>query len=147
DGCGRVLVSRASLRVLQRAAFEEGEGVQRLPLAGVMPLEPAAGDSRPITGAAGAVDALTADVQPGPEFGEPLSHGGGEPPLGIRSDADQVIAAPGDDLQQVAQDLLDGLGGVVPAQRAPGAGQDRKSTRLNSSHVSNSYAVFCFIKK
>src|SRR5690606_40891441 len=24
---------------------------------------------------------------------------------------------------------------------------DRKSTRLNSSHVKNSYAVFCFIKK
>src|SRR5699024_11344101 len=27
------------------------------------------------------------------------------------------------------------------------AGQDRKSTRLNSSHVSNSYAVFCLKKK
>src|SRR5690606_40021678 len=25
--------------------------------------------------------------------------------------------------------------------------QDRKSTRLNSSHVKNSYAVFCLIKK
>src|SRR5690625_7062585 len=25
--------------------------------------------------------------------------------------------------------------------------QDRKSTRLNSSHVSSSYAVFCFKKK
>src|SRR5207249_9513940 len=28
-----------------------------------------------------------------------------------------------------------------------GAGQDRKSTRLNSSHVSISYAVFCLKKK
>src|SRR3712207_6906555 len=27
------------------------------------------------------------------------------------------------------------------------AGQDRKSTRLNSSHANISYAVFCFIKK
>src|SRR5207249_5875026 len=27
------------------------------------------------------------------------------------------------------------------------ATQDRKSTRLNSSHVSNSYAVFCLKKK
>src|SRR5207249_10555162 len=26
-------------------------------------------------------------------------------------------------------------------------GRDRKSTRLNSSHVSNSYAVFCLEKK
>src|SRR5690625_2724773 len=30
---------------------------------------------------------------------------------------------------------------------APGPGQDRKSTRLNSSHVAISYAVFCLKKK
>src|SRR5699024_12177544 len=31
-----------------------------------------------------------------------------------------------------------------PAPRStPGCGRDRKSTRLNSSHVSTSYAVFC----
>src|SRR5437868_8958461 len=35
--------------------------------------------------------------------------------------------------------------GVVLA--TPGTGLDRKSTRLNSSHVSNSYAVFCLKKK
>src|SRR5690349_24097404 len=29
----------------------------------------------------------------------------------------------------------------------PGRGQDRKSTRLNSSHVEISYAVFCLKKK
>src|SRR5439155_21509204 len=29
----------------------------------------------------------------------------------------------------------------------PAAGQDRKSTRLNSSHVAISYAVFCLKKK
>src|SRR5690606_41409751 len=39
-----------------------------------------------------------------------------------------------------------------PAQRSaervqPGQGQDRKSTRLNSSHVKISYAVFCLKKK
>src|SRR5207249_8342512 len=34
---------------------------------------------------------------------------------------------------------------AVPA--AGVAGQDRKSTRLNSSHVSISYAVFCLKKK
>src|SRR5690606_42103761 len=35
---------------------------------------------------------------------------------------------------------LDASGQVLPAQDA---GQDRKSTRLNSSHVKISYAVFC----
>src|SRR5207302_2842788 len=30
---------------------------------------------------------------------------------------------------------------------APGGAQDRKSTRLNSSHVKISYAVFCLKKK
>src|SRR5690349_22751956 len=31
--------------------------------------------------------------------------------------------------------------------KAPAAGVDRKSTRLNSSHVEISYAVFCLKKK
>src|SRR5690606_41272307 len=31
--------------------------------------------------------------------------------------------------------------------RASASGEDRKSTRLNSSHVKNSYAVFCLKKK
>src|SRR5690606_41113142 len=37
----------------------------------------------------------------------------------------------------------------LPAQQAldGGPGQDRKSTRLNSSHVKISYAVFCLKKK
>src|SRR6266576_3727206 len=33
------------------------------------------------------------------------------------------------------------------ARRASSARRDRKSTRLNSSHVENSYAVFCLKKK
>src|SRR5690606_41886349 len=37
---------------------------------------------------------------------------------------------------------------VTPLPRAPpGAVRDRKSTRLNSSHVKISYAVFCLKKK
>src|SRR5690606_42038462 len=32
-------------------------------------------------------------------------------------------------------------------RRGTGAGRDRKSTRLNSSHVKISYAVFCLKKK
>src|SRR5207249_9073749 len=35
----------------------------------------------------------------------------------------------------------------VPSVALTGTLQDRKSTRLNSSHVSNSYAVFCLKKK
>src|SRR5207253_5447403 len=34
-----------------------------------------------------------------------------------------------------------------PANRAHGRKSDRKSTRLNSSHVAISYAVFCLKKK
>src|SRR3712207_8006675 len=44
------------------------------------------------------------------------------------------------------------LGLVAGARRGPGrlrgvADQDRKSTRLNSSHANISYAVFCLKKK
>src|SRR5437870_8020433 len=40
-------------------------------------------------------------------------------------------------------------GGVPPVdlQGSPGGDKDRKSTRLNSSHVAISYAVFCLKKK
>src|SRR5438034_4266213 len=36
---------------------------------------------------------------------------------------------------------------VRHADAVPGAGRDRKSTRLNSSHTVISYAVFCLKKK
>src|SRR5438067_5765552 len=36
---------------------------------------------------------------------------------------------------------------AAPDIRLDGDGKDRKSTRLNSSHVSISYAVFCLKKK
>src|SRR5690606_41491213 len=36
---------------------------------------------------------------------------------------------------------------LMPAMGAAGAAIDRKSTRLNSSHVKISYAVFCLKKK
>src|SRR5215510_14935549 len=36
---------------------------------------------------------------------------------------------------------------AVDRARAAGSGADRKSTRLNSSHVAISYAVFCLKKK
>src|SRR2546426_3649192 len=42
---------------------------------------------------------------------------------------------------------LGGLVGLEPAEGPPVHGQDRKSTRLNSSHLVISYAVFCLKKK
>src|SRR5690349_23913348 len=46
---------------------------------------------------------------------------------------------------------LDGIGpeqlGVRDLEAILNEGQDRKSTRLNSSHVEISYAVFCLKKK
>src|SRR5438067_6385459 len=38
-------------------------------------------------------------------------------------------------------------GATLASTRRPGERGDRKSTRLNSSHVSISYAVFCLKKK
>src|SRR5438309_5746453 len=40
-----------------------------------------------------------------------------------------------------------GLGNQLADREMRGAGLDRKSTRLNSSHSSISYAVFCLKKK
>src|SRR5437870_9626966 len=40
-----------------------------------------------------------------------------------------------------------GPAGSTGAQGTPGVSGDRKSTRLNSSHVAISYAVFCLKKK
>src|SRR5438477_6533854 len=47
---------------------------------------------------------------------------------------------------------VDAERGAAPAEQADGEGDirigvDRKSTRLNSSHMSISYAVFCLKKK
>src|SRR5207249_5751972 len=47
----------------------------------------------------------------------------------------------GADPERTAQVLRHPRGGTVPGR--PVRGRDRKSTRLNSSHVSISYAVFC----
>src|SRR5690606_40530377 len=45
-------------------------------------------------------------------------------------------------VEQLQQIVVGGLTGLLE-----GASQDRKSTRLNSSHVKSSYAVFCLKKK
>src|SRR2546422_5627942 len=70
-------------------------------------------------------------------------------PPGPQRDPDRPRRAPragaGELLAGQARRLLAVRGGVALGPR--GARPDRKSTRLNSSHGYNSYAVFCFKKK
>src|SRR5690606_42039115 len=79
-------------------------------------------------------------------------------PYTTRFRSSQTRMAPGVRLPQVANGIAvtvtgrAGAGAVLPsvAYRADGGGTataDRKSTRLNSSHVKISYAVFCLKKK
>src|SRR5690606_41338100 len=47
----------------------------------------------------------------------------------------------------MTEGILHRLFGVVKLEIETAGGKDRKSTRLNSSHVKISYAVFCLKKK
>src|SRR5690625_3878614 len=85
----------------------------------------AAGGERPVRPAAVAGGGPAADAHPTPG-GRPAAGRDGRLAAGSRS------AEPGP--------------GVVP-QRPASAPRDRKSTRLNSSHVAISYAGFCLKKK
>src|SRR5690606_41634859 len=77
----------------------------------------------------------------------PILIGGGAQPM-------LVVGAVGTDVKAVgagaafaqAVDVAQRPAGV-PVAEVPVGGQDRKSTRLNSSHVKISYAVFCLTKK
>src|SRR5207248_4837868 len=68
---------------------------------------------------------------------------------------DAVLVAGEDELGGPAARLVDARGAVpglrparhLPADLAGRAVEDRKSTRLNSSHRTISYAVFCLKKK
>src|SRR3989442_3487744 len=75
----------------------------------------------------------------------------------FRSDAPLAVPAPGGIPRfAIQRRRLPGGPGLHPRPaeqppdalvQSPVAGQDRKSTRLNSSHVRISYAVFCLKKK
>src|SRR5437868_13168626 len=52
-----------------------------------------------------------------------------------------------DQLRQEVQDVIDTEREGIERRQNEAATPDRKSTRLNSSHVSISYAVFCLKKK
>src|SRR2546426_6720029 len=66
--------------------------------------------------------------------------------IGFRVDEFEI--RPGADAQPVALDApLDDGGSAHQDQVGEALVQDRKSTRLNSSHLVISYAVFCLKKK
>src|SRR5262245_63227070 len=69
----------------------------------------------------------------------------------IRGDAgaNRLLGGDGDDrlAGRGGDDLLDGGNGSDTAGYALATQADRKSTRLNSSHLGISYAVFCLKKK
>src|SRR3712207_7408357 len=65
--------------------------------------------------------------------------------VGEDADADDGVARGGRDAA-AGGFLLLRRGGGDRGQRSSGAEQDRKSTRLNSSHANISYAVFCLKK-
>src|SRR5690348_17803199 len=59
-----------------------------------------------------------------------------------------VVDVASDAVTTVSSSHVEIFGSIAPlAWRTADRGQDRKSTRLNSSHPSISYAVFCLKKK
>src|SRR5690349_22411008 len=79
-------------------------------------------------------------------------------PISVHGDVDDPLAVGVEDhaalqgagrVVQVDDRLRRATQGLVGAQldQHPAAPRDRKSTRLNSSHVEISYAVFCLKKK
>src|SRR3989442_6391979 len=86
----------------------------------------------------------------------------GVPIVKLLTDAEPLVrTAAAEALQHVADDAAlaalvrlleepahrDTAAAVLGRLKDPGALEDRKSTRLNSSHVRISYAVFCLKKK
>src|SRR5690606_40454859 len=77
------------------------------------------------------------------------------PLLRARDDADfelPVVACPGWTVRGVLAHCSSALSRVLEGRFeegvfSPDSNEDRKSTRLNSSHVKISYAVFCLKKK
>src|SRR5690606_40942015 len=65
--------------------------------------------------------------------------------FGLRGNADQAQAVLGLGLDLVGRTVALDVATLAQGQRD--GGEDRKSTRLNSSHVKISYAVFCLKKK
>src|SRR5699024_11264102 len=125
----------------------------------------------PCGGAAPAAPRRLGGAEGLPRFGHPVraedaheAQGGLEPAETGRTGRNASGGRGTGDLEQPRQAILFGYdgrpflgprgiedahitGGIDIAQPRDDSGGDRKSTRLNSSHVSISYAVFCLKKK
>src|SRR5207253_4128146 len=79
----------------------------------------------------------------------PISRKRADGPRFARTQNLRPVETPGSRYADEAFALLEQVGMAADAKRACGvlAYGDRKSTRLNSSHVAISYAVFCLKKK
>src|SRR5690625_7290327 len=103
-------------------------------------------------------DALLDHLAAAAQLPHPLGEGGvpGADPGEVEAGLGLLWARTGLLQQQGADPLRPDLGQLVQAAQHPGVvleadraeeALDRKSTRLNSSHVAISYAVFCLKKK
>src|SRR6266496_336169 len=59
----------------------------------------------------------------------------------------ETESKPSAEILPIWKEFVARSGEPLAASWNPGSGTDRKSTRLNSSHVEISYAVFCLKKK
>src|SRR5207248_9620579 len=71
----------------------------------------------------------------------PIFHNGGGVGIGYSQHAGQVTVADG------TEEMAKRIERVLTNDPGMGVARDRKSTRLNSSHRTISYAVFCLKKK
>src|SRR3712207_8083493 len=80
--------------------------------------------------------------------GQDIDHDGRGPRLRLGAVVGEpIVDDPGGGLPQDREGILERQGEVLCDDLIGQVGQDRKSTRLNSSHTVTSYAVFCLKKK
>src|SRR5699024_6854634 len=97
-------------------------------------------DSEPESASPAPEPSSSTSSEPEPDpTAERLSWG----PTDQQLDQAQELAADMSDEELAGQVMVTNFAGTEPESAAQVVREDRKSTRLNSSHVSISYAVFC----
>src|SRR5258708_9418210 len=93
-----------------------------------------------------ATPAMGLAVPPARGLAQPSGPGPEMSALSAYMSAAATSALPAEPLEHAKHHLLDTLASMISGSELP-PGQDRKSTRLNSSHQIISYDVFCLKKK